>query len=145
MTAGEPLAALLDTLLPGDGAEWPAAGTHGLADRVRELATAMPGGSAALAAVLAALPEDFADGTQTARESRLRRIEAEQPEALEKTVTAAYNAYYTDPAIRDIIERLTGYENRPPQPKGYALPPFDESLLEQVKARGPIWRPVPEE
>lgn len=136
---------LLDTLLPGDSGDWPAAGTHGLAERSRKLAAEMPGGTEAMETILKSLPEDFSDTAAAQRELQLREIEAAQPDAFGKLVTAAYNAYYTDPAIRDIIERLTGYENRPPQPQGYALPPFDESLLDQVKARGPIWRPVPEE
>lgn len=145
MTVPDKLPALLETLLPGDGADWPAAGEHGLARRAWELAKGTPDGTEALAIVLEALPEDFSGIAQAVRESTLKTIETTHPEAFEKTVTTAYNAYYTDPAIRDIIERLTGYENRPPQPVGYDLPPFDESLLEQVKARGPIWRPVPEE
>lgn len=145
MTAPGLLPVLLDTLLPGDGVDWPAAGAHGLAGRAQELAARVPGGEEALETVLAALPPDFAANPPEVREARLRAIEIAEPEAFEMTVTAAYNAYYTDTVIRDVIERLTGYENRPPQPKGYALPPFDERLLNQVKARGPIWRPVPEE
>lgn len=144
MTDQDMLSALLDTLLPGDGADWPAAGKHGLAERTWTLAEAIPGGKEGLVTILRALPEGFGDVEGAKRESDLKIIEAAQPEAFEKTVTAAYNAYYTDPAIRDVIERLTGYENRPPQPDGYALPPFDESLLDQVRARGPIWRAVPE-
>lgn len=139
------LADLLDTLLPGDGKDWPAAGRHGLAVKTQELASQMPGASKAIETVLAALPTAFSDFSQDDRERTLRKIEATETEAFDKTVTAAYNAYYTDPGIRDVIERLTGYENRPPQPKGYDLPDFDESLLDQVKARGPIWRPVPDE
>ena len=145
MTVEDPLVILLDTLLPGDGSDWPAAGQHGLAGRTRDLAALFPGGAEALETILAALPKDFAENTQDLRENQLRAIEDTQPEAFEKTVTAAYNAYYTNPGIRGVIERLTGYENRPPQPEGYELPPFDESLLDQVKARGPIWRDVPEE
>ena len=144
MTALDRLGVLLDTLLPGDGADWPAAGKHGLAERTWTLAEAVPGGTEGLSTIMEALPEGFAGSDYAERESGLKKIEAAHPEAFEKTVTAAYNAYYTDPAIRDIIERLTGYENRPPQPDGYALPPFDESLLDQVRARGPIWRAVPE-
>ncbi len=75
----------------------------------------------------------------------LREIEITRPGAFEQVVKAAYSAYYTDPAVRDVIARLTGYENRPPQPLGYQLPEFDESLLERVRSRGPIWRPVPDE
>lgn len=136
------LIALLDTLLPGDGTDWPAAGAHGLAGRTFALANNMPDGADALATVLNALPKGFPDLAQQRREEQLREIEAQDIARFDAVVTAAYNAYYTDPAIRGIIERLTGYPNRPPQPEGYALDPFDESLLDAVKARGPTWRPV---
>lgn len=145
MTAHDLLVVLLDTLLPGDGADWPAAGQHGLAAKTRDMAALQPGGPDALGDMLAMLPADFAARDQADRETALQRIENDRPETFDRVVTAAYNAYYTDPGIRDVIERLTGYENRPPQPLGYELPPFDESLLDQVRARGPIWRPVPEE
>ena len=134
--------ALLDTLLPGDGTDWPAAGAHGLGARMTELAAGIPDGTEALATVLEALPEGFIAMTPEDREEALRAIEADMPGPFDAVVTAAYNAYYTDSAVRDVIERLTGYENRPPQPRGYTLEPFDESLLDAVKARGPIWRPV---
>jgi hypothetical protein len=136
------LIALLDTLLPGDGADWPAAGAHGLAVRTATLADDMPGGAEAMAGVLDALPQSFADLPQLRREEFLSEIEVQDVARFDAVVTAAYNAYYTDPAIRDIVERTSGYPNRPPQPEGYALDPFDESLLDAVKARGPIWRPV---
>ena len=138
----EPLIALLDTLLPGDGVDWPAAGAHGLAARTATLADDVPGGGEALADVLGNLPQGFASLPQLRREEFLREIEAQDVVRFDAVVTAAYNAYYTDPDIRDIIERLTGYPNRPPQPEGYVLDPFDESLLDAVKARGPIWRAV---
>jgi hypothetical protein len=137
------LLALLDTLLPGDGSDWPAAGARGLGPRLAEMAALAPGGPEALAEVLAALPDGFAGAGAETREAALTRIEADRADAVAQVVTAAYNAYYTDPAVRDVIERLTGYENRPPQPLGYDLPPFDTRLLDAVKARGPIWRAVP--
>jgi len=136
------LTALLDTMLPGDGADWPAAGAHGLAARLQELVAGVPDGPKGLTTVLTALPKGFADLDQDHREVALRAIETDMPQPFDAVVTAAYNAYYTDPAVRDVIERLTGYENRPPQPEGYTLEPFDESLLDKVKARGRIWRPV---
>lgn len=136
------LTALLDTLLPGDGGDWPAAGAHGLAVHAARLADDMLGGAEAMAGVLGALPKGFVDLPQLRREEFLHEIEAQDAARFDAVITAAYNAYYTDPAIRDIIERLTGYPNRPPQPEGYVLDPFDESLLDAVKARGPIWRLV---
>ncbi len=136
------LTALMDTLLPGDGRDWPAAGAHGLTSRFKEMAAGVPDGEVALTTVIAALPPGFADLDADQREAALSAIEAAQPAAFDAVVTAAYNAYYNDPGVRDVIERLTGYENRPPQPQGYTLDPFDERLLDKVKARGPIWRPV---
>lgn len=144
MSDGSLLEVLLNTLVPGDGADWPAAGSHGLAAKTREMAGLRPDGEKALDALLAMLPAGFEGQNQDEREQVLAKIEGDAPEIFGAVLSATYTAYYTDPGIRDIIERLCGYENRPPQPLGYDLPPFDESLLDQVKARGPIWRAVPE-
>jgi hypothetical protein len=118
---------LLATLLPGDG-DWPSGDTI-----AASLSSAI---APQLDAVLAALPADFRRGDEV----RLRDVEAAYPEAFECVVTEAYTAYYTDPTVRAVIERLTGYEARPPQPLGYDLPPFDESLLAVQKQRRPFWR-----
>lgn len=142
MTQSDAATVLLNTLLPGDDADWPAAGDLGLAAQMAEMAALAPGAPEALDWLLGALPADFATYTQDAREDALRALEAAQPDRFGQVITAAYNAYYTDPRVRDLIERLTGYPNRPPQPEGYALEPFDESLLDAVRARGPIWRQV---
>ncbi len=123
------LAAVLATLLPGDG-DWPS----GLS--VVDAVAAGLGGDPALPAVLAALPADFAAGDEAA----LRVVEAAVPAAFERVVSAAYIAYYTAPAVRDVIARVSGYENRPPQPLGYELPEFDEGLLAVQKQRAPFWR-----
>lgn len=136
------LTALLNTLLPGDGADWPAAGDLGLAPSMAELAALAPGGPEALAWALSEVPPDFPQREQDAREDILLGIEGANPDRFGLVVTAAYNAYYTHSGIRDLIERLTGYPNRPPQPEGYPLEPFDEGLLADVRARGPIWRQV---
>ncbi len=136
-----PLTLLLDTLLPGDAARWPAAGAQGLAPRMQDQARDLPGGNAALRAVLDHLPDDFAARDQMAREAVLRGIETALPHAFDTVVTAAYNAYYTDPAIRDVVAARTGFANHPPQPQGFELPPFDAARLAQVRARPPLWRP----
>jgi hypothetical protein len=118
------LTALLDTLLPGD-ADWPAAGSLEAIDVKAEAAP-----------ILAALPAGFSAGD----EDTLRAVEAEHPAAFERLVSAVYLAYYTHPTVRAVLERVTGYEARPPQPLGYDLPPFDESLLETQRRRAPFWR-----
>lgn len=128
------LDSILHTLLPGD-ADWPSGGSLGLAPTVRGDCDAD-----AVSAILAALPAGFPDGGADAREAALRAIETAQPAAFERLVAAAYLAYYTEPRVRLVIERLTGYAARPPQPLGYELEPFDESLLEKQKRRAPFWR-----
>ena len=52
----------------------------------------------------------------------------------------AYVAYYRDARVLQGIELATGYPNRPPQPLGYELEPFDESILAVVRSRGPQYR-----
>jgi hypothetical protein len=127
-----PLAALLDTLLPGDK-DWPAAGSlDGLPAQVAA--------DVALERLLAALPADFAVLDADGREAALQRLEVAEPAAFERLVAATYLAYYTHDAVRAVLERLTGYEARPPQPLGYELPPFDENLLATQKRRAPFWR-----
>lgn len=45
-------------------------------------------------------------------------------------------AYYSHPAVIQAF----GWPLAPPQPEGYTLEPFDESLLAPVKRRKPFWR-----
>lgn len=127
------LEAVLATLLPAQG-PWPSGAM--VAGVVAADLAANPQHEAALAWLLAALPAEFAAGD----EDVLRQVEEMVPERFGTVVDAAYLAYYTDPAVRAVLERETGYEARPPQPLGYELPPFDERLLERQRARAPFWR-----
>lgn len=70
------------------------------------------------------------------RDEALRRLEASQPELFATLLRQTYNSYYTNPAVQKLIGEGAG----PPQPKGYALPPFEEKLLESVRQRGKLWR-----
>jgi hypothetical protein len=60
----------------------------------------------------------------------------------ELTAAFVYRAYYTAPAVLAVISAATGYRH-PPQPAGYALPAFDETILEKVKRDPPSWRDAP--
>ena len=135
------LTAALDTLLPGDE-WWPAAGALGLADRVMELAGLDASHPGMVGEALSALPSDFAALDPDARTREVQGLESSQPALFGVLQLLAYNAYYTDARVLDVVEDRTGYEARPPQPLGYFLEPFDESLLENVKARAPFWRRV---
>ncbi len=127
------MAELLATVLPGDG-DWPA-GDVVLGQVRRELEGA-PDVAMAMGAVSGALPAGFARGDEAA----VRAVEAALPGEFERVVGVAYLAYYTDPGVRGVIERVTGYAARPPQPLGYALAPFDEGVLAVQRRRAPFWR-----
>ena len=135
------LNAALDTLLPGDE-WWPAAGGLGLVDRVLELAGLDPSHPGMVAEACSALPADFHQQDSDARTAALERLEAGNSALFGVLQLLAYNAYYTDARVLDVVESRTGYEARPPQPRGYVLEPFDESLLEKVRTRAPFWRRV---
>ena len=96
-----------------------------------------------LAIFLSRLPVNFLALSKDEQINSLKTMELANPDTFETILKACYSAYYTDPEIRRILEQKTGYEARPPQPLGYEMLPFDESLLEPVRARGQIWRKVP--
>lgn len=123
--------AVLDTLLPGDGDYPPFSALD-------QAAVAAP-----FADLFARLPADFATLAPAARHEALRELEAREPDGFGRLVEAAYLAYYTHARVREVIERLTDYPARPPQPLGYALDPFDDALLARQRARPQFWRKAP--
>lgn len=54
-------------------------------------------------------------------------------------VALTTRCYYRD----DRVMQAIGMEVRPPYPKGFQVEQGDWSLLDPVRARGPIWRPAP--
>lgn len=66
----------------------------------------------------------------------LPQIQAMRPAAFPAFAVALIQAYYRD----DRVMRSLNMEARPPFPKGYAIQDGDLSLLDPVRARGPIWR-----
>ena len=70
------------------------------------------------------------------QDDALRQVESEYPAFFNDLVRQCYNFYYSNPEIFDLI----GYSM--PAPEDYKPLPFDESLLEPVRQRGQIWRPV---
>ncbi len=70
------------------------------------------------------------------QDEALRQVEREFPSFFRELVRQTYNFYYTNPDVFDLI----GYSL--PDPQDYRPLPFDESLLEPVRQRGQMWRPV---
>jgi hypothetical protein len=120
------LPSVLDLLLPANG-HLPGAGALGLAAHVEEEARARP----QVAELLGQLAPD---------ERALHGLEEERPDAFAAFVELVYVAYYTDPRVLAHLEQTTGYPARAPQPHGHALEPFDERVLETVRAREPHYR-----
>ena len=52
--------------------------------------------------------------------------------------TIVASCYYRDPRVLTSL----GREPRPPMPKGFEVEAGDFTLLDPVRARGPIWRKV---
>ena len=126
------LTALLDVLLPGNG-DFPPASATTLPERLQ----AHPKFAATVAPVVQALTDGISPDT-------VRKLEREHPTAFAALLTGVYSLYYTDPGVAAALARLTGYQTRPPQPKGYDLPAFDPALLAIPAARAPFYRPTPE-
>ena len=78
----------------------------------------------------------FVELAPDAQDETLRQVEEENPVFFRELVRQCYNFYYTNPEVFDLI----GYAM--PDPQDYQPLPFDESLLEPVKQRGQMWRPV---
>ena len=121
---------LVDVLLPGDG-RFPAAsdaGTHGMvADRlVAQLGeTALDG----LARTVEACGGPFGSLGAAERQDVVRRFEADHPEQFETLRMIAYLSYYESPAVVRAVRSLGHVYNDAPQPAGYDMAPFDETIL----------------
>jgi hypothetical protein len=129
------LALMLDALLPG-GEGFPLATDIDLAGWMR----AHPDWAKVADAVLSALPEGFAEAPSVSRQAMLRAAEKRDPELFGRMLVGAYSGYYVNPAVRAVIEQRTGYPDRPPQPRGYDLKPFDPALLDTMRQRPSSYR-----
>ena len=59
-----------------------------------------------------------------------------RPEFFQELVTQTYRGYYTNPQVFELLQY------RAPNRADYDPKPFDESLLEPVRARGQMWTPA---
>ena len=66
----------------------------------------------------------------------LRDFRADEPELAGVMEAVTARCYYRD----DRVMASIGIEIRPPFPEGYEVEAGDLSLLDPVRARGPIWR-----
>lgn len=125
----------------------PASAAHGvpgaddaviLADMVRSVGRDGPALATLLRDVDAAAGGRLAGLDQAAQLVLLTRLRAANPAAFAMLETVVARAYYRD----DRVLASIGMEARPPFPRGYELAETDWSLLDPVRERGAIWRPV---
>jgi len=141
----ELLATVLDELIPPrpDG-RLPGAGTLGLGAVVEHAAAGTPDVGQVLTAGFAALeglaqrsdPRGFAALAPGARVETLRAIEKAEPMFIPTLMTLACVGYYSDERVLTVING----DARPPHPQGYEIEADDLSALEDVRARGKIYR-----
>jgi hypothetical protein len=141
-TERQDLSAAMDRLIPPTG-ELPGAGSLGLAEIVEGFSARHAPFSDALLEFSESLTQSegarFHQRPAAEQNNTLKTIENSLPAMFHVVLELVYMAYYGDPRI----QRAIGYRTGPLQPRGYELPPFDESVLETVKQRMPFWREAP--
>jgi len=134
------LRAVMDRLVPPVD-DLPGAGTMGLVDPVEAMARAHPPFHSALLALLGGLPAAaFAALAGGDQDKALSRFEMAHPAVFSAALELVYLAYYADPRVG----RRIGWRTGPLQPGGFALPLFDEAILEKARQRQPFWRRAPD-
>ena len=131
---GRLLTAVLDRIIPADGV-MPAAGDAGVAGYVDRVLQDAPHLRRPVVDLLDELRGcGFACLPGPERDERLRRLAADRPEPFDVLLHAAYAGYYSNPRVLTAAGWL---------PAGSAPPePFDPTLLDAVRRRGPIYRNV---
>jgi hypothetical protein len=119
-------AALVDLLVPGDGA-FPAASEVGvqakLADRLIVLRG--DGAVAELMEALAARGDPLAQLDEDAGRAVLARLESELPDYFLQVRNIVYLSYYESPAVHEAIRAMGFIYNAIPLPRGYDVGKFD--------------------
>lgn len=145
------LAAWADTLIPGDGENWPSASqanAHLYADNCVAPSRQL---RALLVRAILRLEEHSIKVTQNAfldcdpetREQVLREFErGEHAELFELVLELVFEGYYRDSAVLKVVEERTGFKVLAPV-DGVELTPFDPASLERVNGLPPRIR-VPE-
>jgi hypothetical protein len=130
------IGALLDVLLPGDGASFPGARALGIGLAVQPGAA---GGVPALIAAAAGGEAAFLAATPAARRAAVAAFEASAPEDFRRFLQPILADYCESAAVLEAF----GGSAAPPQPEGRRLTEMDDEALralERVRARGKIWR-----
>ena len=152
------LAAALDCVVPAHDT-LPGAGTLGVGDFViasfdqrpferrmlQDLLRAIEIASARIRApqIVEQLDEplpSFLSLTDDERDTVLLRVEQLYMVEFDRFVNFTYRGYYSNARVLGHLEATVGYPARPPSPLGYAMEPWDPTVLDRQRQRAPFWR-----
>jgi hypothetical protein len=137
------LTVALNCIIPEEG-NMPGAGDLGVIEFIENLVAPDPklrrlvneGLSQIVVAAAVQSDEEFVELDKDGQNQALKEVQAQQPAFFDFLLRQCYNGYYTNAKIQDLI----GYKR--PSPSEYEYKPFDESLLEPQRQRGPFWTQV---
>lgn len=137
------LKAILNRIIPPGGA-MPGAGDLGAGETIESVVSGSPAARRLFLDGLAEVQQiawrttdqEFVALGASEQDSVLKVVETARSDFFAQLVHQAYRAYYVHPTV----VRALGLDPRPPQPLGHSLPAFDPTLLDRVRARGPIYR-----
>ncbi|MEZ5667348.1 MAG: hypothetical protein R3F55_07930 [Alphaproteobacteria bacterium] len=137
VTPAAELVALVDALVPGDGAFPPASAVGAQARLVERLDRLV--GDGAIGRVVEALaaaggPLHMLSGRQ--RAAVLQAVQAAQPDLFAAVLKAVYLGYYESPLVHAAIRALGHPYNTRLLPGGYAVAPFDPAIDAPSHRRG---------
>ena len=139
----ELLDAVVDRIIPpGDGV--PGAGESGAAEHVEGICGVSPQSRALLTNGLKAIEAisgrthsvEFVGLSDREKTEVLKQVESQHAEFFAALVRETYSGYYSSPEVL----RVKGLPLNAPQPQGYEIEPFDDSLLDCVRKRGKAYR-----
>ena len=136
---------VLERLIPAEDG-FPSAGDLKLEEHIKFMGARNPHLNKALADGFVMINEtsnevlgaDFVSLPTNNKDDVLKLVEKRAPEFFQELLRHTYTGYY----INAEVVRLLKIQGRPPQPEGYALPPFDLKLLDSVKKRSPFYKKV---
>jgi hypothetical protein len=133
------LTAVLNRIIPADG-DMPAAGELGVGEFVEGVAAATGqlrrsflDGLVQIELAAQERGGSFGSLSPAAQAQALEAVETDAPAFFQQLVTQTYRGYYTNQTVFDALKY------REPNRADYDPTPLDESLLEPVRQRGPIW------
>jgi hypothetical protein len=144
------LSAWLDELIPATE-EWPSASSTDAVGYIDATAARVPPIRPVLLRAIDALEATararfesaFAELEHDQRYELVAGLEADNPHGVfDLVLELTYEAYYRDQYVIDVLERRTGFSMRRTM-EGWDMEPFDEGLLQRVRALPPRVRSAP--